>query len=427
MERMSAWAEKRTPPIVATMAMLVGVMAYSLLGRLVIHTGRSGLVAPGDLLSMANSTWAVLHGQFSHVYVPDGALTSPPALELLLIPVMALGQQVGLAPHLHAAGEPLSMWLLRGPSAVVVASTALFALDAVARHWRLSERRRLALALVGGLGVANVVGGWGHPEDCVAVALVVWAALTMERDGAPGAPRAALLLGLGIAFQPLALLGVAPVLARLTWRAAARLSWRLVLPSLVVLGLPLVAETHRTLSVLVRQPFQPQSISFTPLTHFAPAIGPDLAGGGPTRLVALVLGAALAVTVCHRRHDLPTVLAVTAVAFSLRVVLETELNWYYLWPVPALCLLLAARRSTTRFGLCGAALVASIVLGDRRVHHIVLWWPALMATLVVMLLSAGPSPRRWVALVTAPGDRTGAGGPVECDVMVPEAAGILSE
>ena len=69
MERMSAWAEKRTPPVAATMAMLVGVMAYSLLGHLVIHTGGSGLVAPGDLLSMANSTWAVLHGQFSHVYV----------------------------------------------------------------------------------------------------------------------------------------------------------------------------------------------------------------------------------------------------------------------------------------------------------------------------------------------------------------------
>ena len=95
---------------------------------------------------------------------------------------MALGQQVGLAPHLHAAGEPLSMWLLLGPSAVVVASTALFALDAVgARDWRLSERRRLALVPVGGLGVANVVGGWGHPEDCVAVALVIWAVLTMER------------------------------------------------------------------------------------------------------------------------------------------------------------------------------------------------------------------------------------------------------
>ena len=261
------------------------------------------------------------------------------------------------------------------------------------------------------------------------MALVVWAALTMERDGAPGAAacrppaRAGHRVPAPRAARRCARVGP----AHLACRGAPLLATGAAEPG-VVLGLPLVAETHRTLSVLVRQPFQPQSISFTPLTHFAPVIGPDLAGGGPTRLVALVLGAALAVTNCHRRHDLPTVLAVTAVAFSLcRVVLETELNWYYLWPVPALCLLLVARWSTTWFGSCGAALVASIVLGDRRVHHIVLWWPALMATLVVMLLSAGPSPRRWVALVTAPGDRTGAGGPVECDVMVPEAAGISSE
>ncbi len=427
MKRISAWAEERTPPVAATMAMLVGVMAYSLLGHLVVHTGGPGLVAPGDLLSMANSTWAMLHGQFSHIYVRNGALTSPPAFEVLLIPIMALGQQVGLAPHLHAAGVPLSMWLVLGPSAVIVASSALFALDAVARHWQFSERRRLALALAGGLAVANVVGGWGHPEDCVAVALVVWAALTMERNGPEGAPRAALLLGLGIAFQPLALLGIAPVLGRLTWRAATRLLWRLVLPSLVVLVLPLVAETHRTLFVLVRQPFQPRSISFTPLTHVAPAIGPDLAGGGPTRLVTIVLAAALGVLVCHRRHDLPTVLAVTALAFFLRVLLETELNWYYLWPVPALCLVLSARRSTTRFALCVAALVVSMVLGDRRVHQIVPWWPALMATLVVMLLSVGPSPRRWFARVSSRREGTGPAGPVECDVMVPLAAGLHRE
>jgi len=137
LKRISAWAEERTPPVAATIAMLVGVMAYSLLGHLVVHTGGPGLVAPGDLLSMANSTWAMLHGQFSHIYVRNGALTSPPAFEVLLVPIMALGQQVGLAPHLHAAGVPLSMWLVLGPSAVIVASSVLFALDAVARHWQL--------------------------------------------------------------------------------------------------------------------------------------------------------------------------------------------------------------------------------------------------------------------------------------------------
>ena len=135
-----------------------------------------------------------------------------------------------------------------------------------------------------------------------------------------------------------------------------------------------------------------------------------------------MLGAALAVPVCHRRHDLPTVLTVAAVAYLLRVVLETELNWYYLWPVPALCLLLAVRRSAPRFALCTAALVVSMALGDRRVHDIALWWPALMATLVVMLLSVGPSPRRWVALASGCREGPGGPGPVECAGMVPVGA-----
>jgi hypothetical protein len=169
---------------------------------------------------------------------------------------------------------------------------------------------------------------------------------------------------------------------------------------------PLLAETHETLFVLVRQPIQLQYNSYTPLTRLAPVVAPGLHGGGPARLVATLLGAALAVLVCHRRHDLATVLSLAAVGFFLRVLLETELNWYYLWPVAALCLLLALRRSTTRFCLCAAALVVSVVLGDRNeVHHIVFWWPALMATLVVMLLSIGPAPRRWVELVTRRRDR----------------------
>ena len=64
-----------------------------------------------------------------------------------------------------------------GPAALLVASTALFAVDAVARYWNLSNRSRLALALVGAVAVGNVAGLWGHPEDCVALAMVVWAAL----------------------------------------------------------------------------------------------------------------------------------------------------------------------------------------------------------------------------------------------------------
>ncbi len=417
MRRVAGWLENRTPPVVATVAMLVAVMAYSLMGHAVLHGGQDGLLSPSDLWSLAGSSSAVLHGDFAHVYMRHGALTSPPAFEIALAPVMALGELLGLSPHLRVTGEPLSMWLVLGPAAVFLASTALFAVDAVARAWGFSEQRRLALALVGGLGVANVVGYWGHPEDCIAVAFVLWAALSIERRGSAGASRTALLLGLGIAFQPLALLAVAPILARLTWRGAIRLVGWLALPSLVVLAGPLLAETHRTLFVLVRQPFQPAYVSLTPLTSLASHLGPGLDGGGPTRLVAILVASALAILVCHRRHDLPTVLTMVTVAFFLRVLLETELNWYYLWPVPALCLLLALRRGPARFGVCSLALAASVALGDRRVHDIALWWPALMATAVVMLVCAAPPPRRWATLVAGRQPAGATTRPVECTTM----------
>ena len=426
MERVTVWAEERSAPVVGTVAMLVLVMAYSLLGHSVLHGGPAKLLSPSDLWSLAASSSALAHGHFSHIYMRNGALTSPPAFEVVLAPVLLAGQALGLSPHLRVSGQPLSLWFVLGPAALLFASSALFAVDAVARHWRFSDGTRMALALVGALAVANVAGGWGHPEDCVAVALVVWAALELERHGRAGGPRAALLLGVGIAFQPLALLGVAPVLTRLGWRGAARLWWRLVLPSLVVVVPALVAEPHRTLFVLVHQPFQPRYISFTPLTHLAPVIGPGLDGGGPARLIALALSACLAVVVCRRRHDLATVLTMTTLAFFIRVLLETELNWYYLWPVPALCLLLSLRRSRLRFGLCSAALVATMVLGDRRVHHIALWWPALMALLAVMLLSTGPSPRRWAARV-APATGRHEHAPestVECGAMVEPSGAV---
>lgn len=398
MQRISWWVGQRNAPVAATIAIFIPVMGYTLLGHADVH-GHYELTAPDDLWGLTQSAWALAHGQFARIYAPHGTVASPPALPFVLVPVLLVTHAIGVAPG-FPTGTSVSLWLFIGPVAIVLGSTALFAIDAVAREWSFSERSRLVLAGVGALGVATVVGGWGHPEDCIALALVVWAALSMERLGVAGAPRAALLLGLAIAFQPIAILGVAAVLARLSWRGAARLWWRLLVPTLLVLIPPLLAERHQTLYVLLKQPTRPKYNSFTPFTHLAPALGHGLYGGGPTRSVVTLLAVAVSVLVCHRRYDLPTVLAATAVAFFLRVLFETELNWYYLWPVPALCLLLSMRRSRRRFWLCSISLVASLAVGDHNEmhHNVELWWPALMATLVLMLLSIGPSPSRWLEL-----------------------------
>jgi hypothetical protein len=384
--QLKAWAELRSAPVVATIAMLVIGIAYSLLWP--THS-QIHLTSPSDLWSLTGSASAILHGHFDHIYRPGSALTSPPALEFVLVPVVAIGTVLGLDPHVHGGALPLSMWFVLGPATLLLASSALFAVDAVARSWRLSERMRLGLALAGALGVGEVVFGWGHPEDCIALALVLWAALAVDRDvDSRSLVRAGWLLGLAVAFQPLAILGAAAILARTDIRSLPRTLLRLGLPSLLVLALPLLASPHETLQVIVRQPFQPHYVNRTPFTRFATTLRPGVLSGGPTRLIATLLGALAGWLVCRRWRDLPTVLTMITIGFELRVLLESEINWYYLWPVCALCLLLSARSGWRRLVLATAGLATTIALCPHRARTDIPWWPELMAVTLVMLVVA---------------------------------------
>jgi hypothetical protein len=179
------------------------------------------------------------------------------------------------------------------------------------------------------------------------------------------------------------------VLARYPWRTWLNLSYRIILPTALLLAVPLIASPHAVLYVQLHQSFFWHSISFTPWTHLAPNLAAGTKGGGPTRLVALVLGFGLGFVVCRTRYDPVTIVSIIAVAFYIRLIFESELNWYF-WPVAGLCLLLAVYRSWARFVVCTMALGASLGLGNRLVHHIVIWWPAIMLTGLVMLISGVP-------------------------------------
>jgi hypothetical protein len=390
-QRASAWLDVRSAPVVATVALLAVGMAYSFLWRKVVH-GTPGIVPIEgfDMASFTRISLNILHGNFSQIYYKHSSLTSPPALELILVPAAGLTQILGFAPGLPGHRTAASAWLVMGPVALIIASTALFAIDAYARHWRLSSAKRMALALVGAVAIASVVIYWGHPEVPASLALALWAALGLKRDGERALGRAGWLLGLAVAFQPLALLCLAPVLARYSWRIWLNLSYRIILPSAILLAAPFIASPHAVLFVQLHQPFYWHFISFTPWTHLAPNLAPDTKGGGPTRLVALVLGFGLGFVVCRKRYDLVTIVSIIAICFYIRLIFESELNWYYFWPVAGLCLLLAIRRSWINFVVCTAALLASIELGNRFVHHIVLWWPAIMLSGLVMVISGVP-------------------------------------
>jgi len=385
MRRFSSWVDERSAPVTATTIIVAAGLVYTVAWSAL---ARHGWQSVSDLWNSAGIGLAIAHGHWAAVYGPGSQLDAPPGLECALAPFMALGHALGLRTAAEMHHGYVAFWLVLAPFATILASSALFALDAAARRWAFSERRRLALSLVAGLGVVSAVVFWGHPEDCVALAFVVWAALAVERDGAGGLARAGWLLGIAVAFQPLALLAAAPVVARFGRRVLPPLACRLALPSIVVVLPALVTHAGQTLHRIVDQPSFPADASSTPFSHLARSLGNGMYDGGTLRLAATVAAVALGWVACRHRHDLPTVLFVMAVAFTIRVVLETELLGYYFFPVIALCLLLTMRQGWPRFGWCAALSVACIALGNRREHAIALWWPAIIATTVAMVILA---------------------------------------
>jgi hypothetical protein len=391
MRRVSSWLDTRSVPVAATVFLVSAAVVYSF-GWSAMANHKWQVYS--DLWNSAQMALAVGHLHFSAVYAYPSQVDSPPGFEYLLAPFMVLGHAIGLRTTIAHGGGFMVFALILAPLATVMAASVLFALDAIARSWGFSENRRAALSLVAGLGVVSDVVFWGHPEDCIALAFVLWAALAVDRAGSRGVARAGWLLGVAVALQPLALLAVAPVVARFGWRDLCRAAWRVALPSVLLLLPELLTSASVTLHRVVDQPYFPADESSTPFGHFARALGHGMYSGGTLRLVSTLAAMVLGYVACRRRHDLPTVLFVMSLAFTLRVLLESELLGFYFFPVAALTLLLTLRRRWSLFWVCSSASLACLILGNRRAHDIVLWWPAIMATTLFMVGLAAASLRR---------------------------------
>ncbi len=384
MRRVASWIDIRSVPSMATMVCAVVGGGYWFLWMMLAHDWQSY----SDLSNSAGLALAIGHGHFGAVYAPGSQLDSPPGLEFLLAPVMVVAHALGFGLVPSAGDHMKSTIIFVAAVATALGCVVLFALDAVARQWGFSEPRRLALCAVAGLGVVSAASFWGHPEDAIALAFVLWAALAVERGGSGGLRRAAWLLGLAVACQPLAVLAVAPIVARAKWADWFAVAWRLVLPSALVLLPEILAAPARAIHAVVDQPFFPAAESSTPFSHFARALGHGMYSGGTLRLPVTLTVVLLGFLACRRRHDLPFVLFVVALAFTLRVIFESELLGFYFYPVVALCLLLSLRRGWARFDVAAVLSVVVLVLGNRREHEIVLWWPAMMAATLAMLVVA---------------------------------------
>jgi hypothetical protein len=351
---------------------------------------------PDDLWGTLLAAQRLLHLDLGGLYTRPTGLVAPPGAAMILVPVVALIDAAGLglaSPGVHNS-HPGS-WLVAGPYETILSATALFAADAVAERLGVSRPKRALLAAVEAVALWNVSVEWGHPEDTVAVALLLYGVLALaeSRTG-----RSAWLVGAAAAVQPLVLLALPLIVVVLEPRRLAGYLTKVAAPGAVVIGAALAANWRATLNSVVEQPNWPAVDHATPWTALAPHMGHGAVAAGPARAVSVMLACGLAVVLQRRwrwgEHigDWPTaaleeLLWWTAVALALRCVFESVMVAYYLWPVLAVSLVASVRRWSR---LLSTAILASGITFVSQVswHGHWAWWSVMVAGLILTLCFA---------------------------------------
>jgi hypothetical protein len=375
--------------VLAMVAVYVIVAMQYSLWSLDIRDGLAGVWrTPNDFWTTYQSSAYLVTGKFSHIYSPVTGLVVFPGVTVLLAPVAALADVLG-----WRAGTPITamwsppLWLVAGPYMLVWSSLPVFACDRLARDWGWSRGRRMVLGVAQLLILVNVTLIWGHLEDAVAVGLLLFAVVSLRK--AP-AWKTALLLGLAIAVQPLSVLVVPAILARLGWSRAVRVFPLVILPSFIVLLVPFVAEPHALWHAIVDQPNYPSFNHRTPWTSISARLPDGGVAAGPFRAVAVAVTATAGAIAGRRwRSDVGLVWFVAA-AFVVRLFSETVIADYYVWPALCVGLLIAGRRSTWALGLFAVGAVALSWFQQMHIWGVWGWWLVTTVPLTLVVVALYP-------------------------------------
>jgi hypothetical protein len=428
---------RRMFPLIASAGLVLVGMFTSTWGPGLI--GRSEWALPYDLWGTLIATTRLAHGNVGGLYAPPTGLISLPGAAVILLPCAALIAAFHLSlaipgpANLHPA-----VWLLAGPYQIAIGCLPLFAADALAERLEVPRWSRGLLALAGAGALWSVCARWGHPEDAVAVGLLLYAVLA-QGNGRTAA--AGWLAGAAVCVQPLVLLALPVMLALLPWRRMPAFLVRAALPSAVAVAVAAIANWHDTYQSVTSQPDSPVINHPTIWTSLAPQIANHNVAAGPFRLATIALACLCAVAVrrrwagylsqegspreptgapvpgltneavCAERRGkasatsarrrtgetLPGELLATAlwwVAFTLalRSFFEPVMVSYYPWPPMAVALIPAATLGWRR--LLAAGLVAGLLTAAAQgpSHDYWIWWAPIVAGLVVLLAVAWPGP-----------------------------------
>ncbi len=396
---------RRLIPLLASIGLIVIGMYTTTWGPTEI--GRQEWALPYDLWGTLVAATRLAHLNLGGLYTAPTGLVSLPGAAVILVPCAAVISATGLSlqipgpDNLHPA-----VWLLAGPYQIALCCVTLFAADALAEQLGVSRWKRALLAAASAGALWSVSARWGHPEDAVAVGLLLYAVLAQSRS------RVALagwLAGAAVCVQPLVLLALPVLLALLPWRRMPLFLVRAALPSAVLLGAAALANWHATYTSVTSQPNSPIINHPTAWTSLSPHMSGGNVAAGPARLATIVLACCGALAVRRRWLGrlnaapayppwwpaplLMDVLWWAALTLALRSFFEPVMVSYYPWPPLAVALIPAAALGWPR--LIAASLLAGGLTAAAQgpSHDVWIWWAPLVAGLAVMLALARAWPR----------------------------------
>jgi hypothetical protein len=391
---------RRVFPLIASVGLILVGMFTTTWGPTLI--GHPEWALPYDLWGTLIATTRLAHGNIGGLYAPGTGLISLPGAAVILVPCAAVISALGLSlaipgpANLHPA-----VWLLAGPYEMALCCVTLFAADALAERLGVPRWKRGLLSLASTGILWSVSARWGHPEDAVAVGLLLYAVLAQSKA------RIALagwLVGAAVCVQPLVLLALPVLLAVLPWRRMVPFLIRAAAPSVVLLGVAALANWHDTYSSVTSQPDSPVINHPTLWTSLAPHLANNNVAAGPFRLATILLAGLCAVAIRRRWHAhlddaelgewptqlLSSVLWWAALTLALRSFFEPVMVSYYPWPPMAVALIPAAALSWKRL-IASSLLAGGMTAAAQGPSHAAwIWWAPLVAGLIVLLALARP-------------------------------------
>jgi hypothetical protein len=385
---------RRLFPLLATVGLIVAGLAGTIWGPR--YYGKTTWAVPDDLWATLVAAQRLAHLDLVGLYTAPTNLISFPGTAAILVPLAVVMEAAGLPLHAGHQGPHPTEWVLVCSYQVAISAVALFAADAIADRLGASWLKRLLLAAAGATALWSVTVRWGHPEDAVAVGLLLYAIIGVC-DGKT--VKAAWLAGAAVAVQPLVLLAFPVLVCVLEHRRLPGFLLRAAAPAVLLLGAAAAANWTATIHQVISQPNAPTVDHPTPWIYLAPRMSDGSVAAGPARSLAVVAACGCGLIVWHRLREardgawtpdaVQQLLWWVAVALALRSMFEPVMVAYYLWP-PLAVALAAAAPHWSRLLPAGTAAVVLTFFSQILWRNPWAWWTPMIAILALTLAFARP-------------------------------------